>query len=147
MGVLMAEPAVAGRWRWRDQETLLERQHDRLEALLAELLHRHGPDHPIWSAAEALAVEGSCRRLLWSLRLHVRLEERWLARHGCLCQGHRAAHQEALEHAITGFQASAADRGARRQWLLVLQAWFRGHRHGPDAIAYSLAANLSVPRP
>jgi len=147
MGVLMAVPAVAGRWRWRDQETLLERQHNRLEAVLAELLHRHGPDHPSWSAAEALAVEGSCRRLLWSLRLHVRLEERWLGGHGCLCPGHRAAHQEALQHAISGFQASAADRAARRQWLLALQAWFRGHRHGPDAIAYSLVTSLSAPRP
>ena len=45
MAVVMAEPkARPAPWPrvWVDQAALLERQHDRLEACLLELLQRHG---------------------------------------------------------------------------------------------------------
>ena len=141
-----ARPLAAWPRQWPAQMELLERQHDRLEALLAELLQRHDPTQPPWGAAEALAMTSACRRLLWSLRLHLRLEERWLDAHGCLCQGHRTAHQQALAQAISGFQACLADRAAQRHWLLGLQSWFNGHRLGPDAIAYALATASPSPR-
>jgi len=85
MVVLAAAPSVQGPpglhgWpqAWLERRHLLERQHDRLEALLADLLSLHGPETPAWTAVDALACDGACRRLLWDLRLHLRLEERWL---------------------------------------------------------------------
>ena len=147
-----AEPDPGGlargwRWprRWADQVRLLERQHDALEALLAELLRVHGPAHPAWSAAEALAYERVSRRLLWDLRLHLRLEERWLAAQGCLCPGHRGAHLQAVSGAQAALLRTAGDRQARLRWLQELQHWFSGHRHGPDAAAYAAAGANAAP--
>ena len=144
MAVLLAEPVRAKPWlwprRWVEQEPLLERQHDGLEACLAELLSLHGPSHPAWTAAEALAIERRCRRLIWELRLHLRLEERWLDQAGCLCPGHRAVHADAASAAIGGYGRSCGDRAARTRWLLDLRAWFLAHRAGPDATAYAGAA-------
>ncbi len=151
MAVLLSAPvraepdpggvASAWRWprRWADQEQLLERQHDGLETLLAELLRLHGPAHPAWSAAEALAFERVCRRLIWDLRLHLRLEERWLAAQGCLCPGHRGVHRQAISDAQAALLRTVCDRQARLRWLLELQGWFSNHRHGPDATAYAIA--------
>lgn len=110
---------------WREQQRLLSAQHDRLEALLAELLT---------SPAADLAP------LRRQLRLHLRLEERWLERRGCLCPGHRASHRQALAELEAGIGRAAADGRARLALLRGLQAWFLAHRDGPDAIAYARAA-------
>jgi hemerythrin len=151
MAVLLAEPVRAKPWlwprRWVDQEPLLERQHDGLEAYLAELLSLHGPMHPAWSAAEAVAIERGCRRLIWDLRLHLRLEERWLSAQGYLCPGHRAVHLQAVENTKAALLKTSGDREARLRWLLELQSWFTNHRHGPDATAYGIArSNASARR-
>lgn len=143
MSVLLADPvrAKVGQWPrcWLDQEPLLERQHDALEAGLAELLWLHGPMRSAWTAADALAIERACRRLIWELRLHLRLEERWLTAQGCLCAGHRSLHRQAVDDAKASLLSSAGDRQARLHWLLGLQIWFENHRHGPDALAYGIA--------
>jgi len=124
---------------WSPQESLLERQHDRLEALLADLVDRHCLAEQERSAVEAQADTRDCIRLLRGLRLHLRLEERWLAQRGCLCPGHRGAHREAAALATAGWQLSATQRASRLPWWMDLQQWFHGHRHGPDAIAYARA--------
>jgi len=124
---------------WLERQLLLERQHDRLEALLADLLSLHVAEAPAWRAVDALACDDACRRLLWDLRLHLRLEERWLQAEGCLCSGHRAAHAEAARAAFSAFVRSAGDRQARGVWLRNLSAWFTAHRAGPDATAYAAA--------
>ena len=146
MVVLAAAPSVQGppglhRWprAWSERRHLLERQHDRLEALLADLLALHSPETPAWTAVDALACDGACRRLLWDLRLHLRLEERWLQAQSCLCTGHRAAHADAARAALRAFCGSAGDRQARCAWLRDLRAWFMAHRAGPDATAYAAA--------
>jgi len=137
-----AARAVPWAWPrgWSDREGLLGLQHDRLEAVLEELIAGHRAGLPAWTPAEALAWDAACRRLLWQLRLHLRLEERWLGASGCLCPGHRAAHGEAARAALDGYARSRADRAARCRWLLDLRAWFLAHRAGPDATAYVLAA-------
>ena len=140
---LPVEAAVGlRRWPrfWSEREPLLELQHDRLEAQLAELIAAHRDGVPAWTAAEACALDASCRRLLWDLRLHLRLEERWLDQAGCLCPGHRAVHADAASAAIGGYGRSCGDRAARTRWLLDLRAWFLAHRAGPDATAYAGAA-------
>ncbi|WP_398325138.1 hypothetical protein [Vulcanococcus sp.] len=150
MAVLLADPVYAKPWlwprRWVDQEPLLERQHDELEAYLAELLWLHGPMQPAWTAAEALAIERGCRRLIWDLRLHLRLEERWLSAQGCLCPGHRGVHLQAIEAAKAALLETSGDRQARLRWLLELQRWFTNHRHGPDATAYAIARSNASAR-
>jgi hemerythrin len=135
---------------WHEQEPLLERQHDRLEALLDSLIQQHHRPHsaeqlPAVDQAEQLA----CRRLLWDLRLHLRLEERWLEAAGSLCPGHRGGHQEAARSALAQFCRGSGSRRARLTWLQGLQSWFATHRRGPDAMAYALARrrNPAPPAP
>lgn len=125
---------------WPERLPLLESQHDRLESLIQELLHVHRAAQHAWSLEEALAVEASCRRLLWDLRLHLRLEERWLSQCHCMCPGHRARHAEALKQVTEGLLSSAGNRVARQRWLEDLQVWFVEHRQGPDAMAYAHAS-------
>lgn len=134
--------------RWAEQEPLLERQHGRLEALLSALIEQHR--QPL--AAELLETSElgeqlACRRLLWDLRLHLRLEERWLAAADVLCPGHRASHQDAARQGLADFcgcgAAGAGSRQARLTWLQLLQAWFSAHREGPDAMAYGQARRVS----
>lgn len=125
---------------WLQQEPLLERQHDRLESLLHGLLQQHR--EPV--AVEHLALTDqaeqlACRRLLWDLRLHLRLEERWLETAGALCPGHRGGHREAARAAMAQFCHSSGSRRARLAWLQELNSWFTAHRLGPDALAYALA--------
>jgi hemerythrin len=135
-------PAAPSGWprHWFQQEPLLERQHDRLEALLDSLIQQHRQPLPcaqlaVTDQAEQLA----CRRLLWDLRLHLRLEERWLEAAGALCPGHRGEHQEAARAALAQFCQGSGSRRARLAWLQELHAWFAAHRRGPDAMAYALA--------
>jgi len=137
-----AAPAV---WplQWPQREGLLERQHDRLEALLDDLVDRHCLAEEERSALELLADRRDCLLLVRGLRLHLRLEERWLAQCGCLCPGHRAAHCEAVAAAAARWEVAETLRAARLPWLMELQQWFHGHRHGPDALAYARAAALT----
>ena len=81
---------------WSEREPLLELQHDRLEALLAELIAAHRDAVPAWTAAEACALDASCRRLLWDLRLHLRLEERWLDQAGLQTRLLMQVHDELI---------------------------------------------------
>ena len=150
MPVLLADPvqATPRQWPrcWVEQEPLLERQHDALEAYLAELLLLHGPAQAAWTASTALAIECGCRRLIWDLHLHLRLEERWLAAQNCLCPGHRRAHAQAASEARAALLRTASDRQARLSWLLELQHWFNNHRNGPDATAYAIARSNASSR-
>ncbi len=122
-----------------EQEALLERQHQRLEARLMELLELYRSDANTWDAIQTEAAGNACRCLLWDLRLHLRLEERWLAAQGCLCSGHQAAHAEAFRTAWVGFAQSGGDPVSRQRWLMDLRAWFLSHLAGADATAYALA--------
>ncbi|MGB5134875.1 MAG: hypothetical protein WBN89_06845, partial [Prochlorococcaceae cyanobacterium] len=121
-GAVLA-PAVqswAGHWprHWQEQEPLLERQHERLEALLATLLQEHiQPLPPERLELSDQAEQLACRRLLWDLRLHLRLEERWLEHWGALCPGHRDNHRDAAQAAIAGFVGRAGSRRGRLAWL------------------------------
>ena len=139
-----SDPPVGWPRHWTAQERLLERQHDRLETQLASLLHQHRPDQPAWDDAQSLNADRRTRRLLWDLRLHLRLEERWLSAQGCLASSHRQAHREASGLALSGFLQSIGDRQARHQWLSQLQSWFNSHRHGADAGAYARATALNT---
>ena len=138
------------RWprQWAERVPLLERQHDRLEALLAELVDLYRQPlraaGPGGTPAAQLAQDLCCRRLLWQLRLHLRLEERWLEASGCLCPGHRAGHRDAARAAFEGYRQAGPDRSARLDWLRAIQTWFDRHRAGPDANAYALAAAASA---
>jgi hemerythrin len=126
--------------QWFQQEPLLERQHDRLEALLACLIQQHRQPLPCEQLIPTdQAEQRACRRLLWDLRLHLRLEERWLDAAGALCPGHRGGHQEAARAALAQFCQGSGSRRARLAWLQELHAWFAAHRRGPDAMAYALA--------
>jgi len=143
----LPDQAQRRRWprAWEQREVLLERQHDRLEALLSCLIEQHR--QPL--AAEILAPtdqaeQRACRRLLWDLRLHLRLEERWLEAAGALCPGHRGGHQEAARAALAQFCRGSGSRRARLAWLQDLQGWFAAHRRGPDAMAYALARERSA---
>ncbi|MBM5826284.1 MAG: hypothetical protein FJ054_13235 [Cyanobacteria bacterium M_surface_10_m2_119] len=143
----LPDQAQRRRWprAWEQREVLLERQHDRLETLLSCLIEQHR--QPL--AAEILAPtdqaeQRACRRLLWDLRLHLRLEERWLEAAGALCPGHRGGHQEAARAALAQFCRGSGSRRARLAWLQDLQGWFAAHRRGPDAMAYALARERSA---
>lgn len=134
------------RWprHWQEREPLLDRQHDRLEALLETLIVQHRqPLAPEQLELEERVEQLACRRLLWDLRLHLRLEERWLQAAGALCPGHRSGHQEAARQALEQFCRGSGSRRARLAWLQQLQGWFAGHRRGPDAMAYGLARQRS----
>ena len=130
---------------WPQREVLLERQHDRLEALLADLVDRHCLADPERTAMELLADCRDCELLLRGVRLHLRLEERWLGQCGCLCPGHRAAHGEAIAAAAARWAVVEKLRSTRLPWLMDLQQWFHGHRRSADAMAYARAANLVTP--
>jgi len=58
---------------WFHQAPVLERQHDRLEALLADLVDRHCLAEQERSTVGAEADTRDCIRLLRGLRLHLRL--------------------------------------------------------------------------
>jgi hypothetical protein len=150
LGVSRLPAAPLRPWprHWGEQEPLLERQHDRLEALLVALIaqHRQPLAHPLeLPAVGELVEQARCRRLLWALRLHLRLEERWLAGAGVLCSGHMAHHREVARQAVIDFGRAAPCREDRLAWLQRLQAWFGAHRQGPDAMAYGLARQRQDP--
>lgn len=131
---------------WSHQRPLLERQHDRLEAHLAALIAQHR----VAGAAAPEEQQQGCRRLLRQLRLHLRLEERWLRAHGLLCPGHRSGHQAALQAASEQWQRQGCEQEGRLALLESLQDWFQQHLQGPDAVAYGLADDLAkglVPTP
>lgn len=125
---------------------MLARQHDRLEAHLAALIAQHRTVGRVHQAEQ----QQGCQRLLRQLRLHLRLEERWLRAHGLLCPGHRSGHQAALQAASEQWQRQGCKQEGRLALLEGLQDWFQQHLQGPDAIAYGLADDLAegrVPTP
>ena len=128
---------------WSQQQPLLDFQHDRLAVFIQELLQVHDVKAHGWSLEEALAVEAACRRLLWDLKLHLRLEERWLSQSHCFQPSHRVVHGEALKRLTEGLKGSAGDRLGRRRWLEELRGWLVVHSQGTDAIAYGKAAAAS----
>lgn len=140
---LEREPAGRARWqmprRWSEQQPLLERQHQRLELLLTRLIAQHRSS----AGGSAAEQQQGCRALLRALRLHLRLEERWLGAHGLLCPGHRAGHQALLETAASAWRNQGAECGGRLELLESLQTWFLQHLQGADAVAYGRAAALS----
>ncbi len=140
-------PTGPFRWprQWSEQSALLERQHARIERLLDLLTDRYALPAEGSSAAALRNQAQGCRSLVRLLRLHLRLEERWLAERGALCPGHRAAHGQATVLALDGLESTALLRPARLAWLMDLQEWFTHHRHGPDAIAYARVAQLTAP--
>jgi hypothetical protein len=125
--------------QWAQQAQLLERQHDRLEALLTGLIERHAVPDEGRSPQQLDADRQDCGRLLRQLGFHLRLEERWLSRLHSFCGGHRSSHRQALTLAADGWAVGQTLRGARLPWLMDLQEWFHQHRHGVDAIAYRRA--------
>lgn len=152
------DPVPPARWprHWTEREDLLEAQHDRLAALLVALIEHHelsqtseaispGPTSTINGQALSIAGDLGCSRLLWQLRLHLRLEERWLAQSHCLCPGHRAAHRQAASDALEGYQHARIESTTRLTWLRELQTWFDDHRKGIDARAYAQARSLVQP--
>ena len=144
--LVLGAPSLAMPRQWAQQSQLLERQHDRLEALLSELIERHAvPDHG--RSSQQLGLDQrDCGRLLRQLDLHLRLEERWLGRLHSFCGGHGSSHRQAATLAADGWARGKSLRGARLPWLMDLQEWFHRHRHGVDAIAYRRAeAQASSP--
>ncbi|MEI6029784.1 MAG: hypothetical protein WCQ20_01310 [Synechococcaceae cyanobacterium ELA739] len=130
---------------WPEREKLLERQHQILQEQIGELILAviAGTGEP-----QALAERHSrCQRLLRQLRLHLRLEERWLAACGCLCPGHRAIHQLVVHETEAGLNKAAAVRQQQLLWLRGLQAWLQEHTGGPDAHAYGIARSLAPHQP
>ncbi len=154
--VLLSRPAAAvagpGRWpvAWPQRELLLERQHQILRDQIADLTLAVlcGADQP---AAPAELGSGSQQllrqQLLRQLRLHLRLEERWLSACGCLCPGHRAIHQLVAHDSEEGLRQAGTDRQQQLIWLRGLQAWLLEHTGGPDAHAYALARSITPSQP
>ena len=133
--LVLGAPSLAMPRQWAQQSQLLERQHDRLEVLLTELIERHAvPGH-----------RRSSQQL--QLDLHLRLEERWLGRLHSFCGGHGSAHRQAATLAAEGWARGKSLRGARLPWLMDLQEWFHRHRHGVDAMAYRRAEAQARARP
>jgi len=137
---LPSSPAASG-WpgSWPLQRVLLERQHDRLAALLDALVEEHAAPRDSSILPWHHSSDAGFRLLFRRLQQHLRLEERWLAARGCLCPGHRAAHARVAAGAAADLERCGRDRFARLVLVMGLREWLRGHCAGPDATAYSLA--------
>jgi hemerythrin len=138
-----APAQVSEHWpmSWSRRELLLERQHRILIDRIADLIS----DDPVEAAGpRALAGRHNAnQRLLRQLRLHLRLEERWLAACGCLCPGHRAIHRQVAHDSQEGLIQAGSDRRQQLAWLRGLQTWLLEHTGGPDAQAYGLARSIA----
>ena len=145
--LVLDAPSLTMPRQWAQQSQLLERQHDRLEALLADLIERHAIPDQGRSPRQLELDQGDCERLLRQLGLHLRLEERWLSRLHSFCGGHRSSHRQASTLAADGWAVGQGQRAARLPWLMDLQEWFHQHRHGVDAIAYRRAEAQASARP
>lgn len=136
-------------WRWprgwSEQQILLERQHDRLEVLLEQLIQLHCDGRSQLDPCENRAEWTACTLLLRQLSLHLRLEERWLHRWNALCAGHRAGHRQVASSAIESFRCHGFHRLHRLQWLMDINDWFSHHRHSTDALAYARAGHNANP--
>ena len=126
---------------WSRRELLLEQQHRILIDRIADLIS----DDPVGAAGQrALARRNAAnQQLLRQLRLHLRLEERWLAACGCLCPGHRAIHRQVAHDSQEGLIQAGSDRRQQLLWLRGLQTWLLEHTGGPDAQAYGLARSIA----
>ena len=114
---------------WEQKEALLEQQHNQLEQGLEDLIA--GGSEP--------SHLPQMMHLIQKLKLHLRLEERWLSEASCLCQGHRLSHQELLGSIEQQLPQCLNHGGLRLNLLMDVQQWFYQHRHGADAIAYARA--------
>ena len=149
--VLLSRPAAAGagqgRWpvAWPGRELLLERQHQLLRDQIADLIIAvlSGTPEP----AGAAELGSASQQLLRQLRLHLRLEERWLSACDCLCPGHRAIHRLVARDSEEGLRQAGSDRQQQLIWLRGLQAWLLEHTGGPDAHAYALARSIPPSQP
>jgi hypothetical protein len=137
----------ASRWprSWSEQQVLLERQHDRLEAALTRLIEAHCDGRTELAPPEEQVEWSACAILLRQLSLHLRLEERWLSQWDALCGGHRASHRQVATAATLAFRSGGHLRLQRLQWLMDINDWFSQHRHGADAIAYARASHNANP--
>ena len=127
---------------WPQRRALLERQHGQLGSQLAALIRGHSGDLPAAGAEPAPADPASaeaCQKLLRSLALHLRLEERWLGERGAMCPGHRAGHRDAARAIAADLRRAGSDRQDRLACLQATEQWFHDHCCGPDAMAYAAA--------
>ncbi|MFY8149500.1 MAG: hemerythrin domain-containing protein [Prochlorococcaceae cyanobacterium] len=129
---------------WSDQQRLLERQHERLDRRLEDLIAAHGESDRPPAAENTHAQRLACRRLLQLVRLHFGLEERWLRSRGVLLPSHRSAHREVMVVALTDLNRAESDRRNRLEVLETLQSWLTTHNLGPDAAAYALATRIQA---
>ncbi|MFM7676161.1 MAG: hypothetical protein ACKO5F_11395 [Synechococcus sp.] len=132
---------------WPEQQALLERQHLRLARQIEQLLREHTapagePDH-----AAGERQRSASWRMLHAVRLHLRLEERWLSHHGALSPQHRRAHREAVLLAMAALHRSGSDRASRLEVLLTLQGWHESHGQSTDALAYAQIQHGHGPQP
>ena len=124
---------------WSAQELILAKQHARIEVYLDELLMAYKSKSFAWDVAKKSAYEGLCKRLLWNLKLHQRLEERWLTQHGCLSPAHRDDHQIIFRTAFISCCKTANDPEDRLTWLNNLREGLSRHMFVSDAYDYSIA--------
>lgn len=114
---------------WEQKAALLEQQHNRLEQGLEYLID--------CGAGQSLLPQ--MMQIIQKLKLHLRLEERWLSEAGCLCPGHRLSHQELLVSIEQQLPQCLNQESLRLNLLMDVQLWFFRHRHGADATAYARA--------
>jgi len=97
---------------------------------------------PLEAAMAVVMAEPKARPAPWP-RVWVDQAALLERQQGCLCPGHRSAHRDALQAALSGFLHASGDRQGRYFWLQALQSWFLDHRQGADAHAYALAHHSS----
>jgi len=127
---------------WTTQQIMLSVQHARLESQLSELLLFYGPKFSPSKHFEVV-YESLCRRLLWGVKIHQRLEERWLTQHGCLSPAHRDDHQIIFRTAFISCCKTANDPEDRLTWLNNLREGLSRHMLVSDAYDYSIAKSKS----
>jgi len=136
------QPSTIWSGRWVDQEPFLLMQHRKIESCLDELLNLYGFQSIHWKDVEYRAYDYLCRRLVWDLSLHQRLEVRWLKMHNALSHGHESDHNQVIQEAILDCRKTITNKNRRFAWLRELRSWFVGHENSSDAFDYSLARSL-----
>jgi hemerythrin len=124
---------------------LLERQHIRLARQVEDLLHDHAVAAGAPGSTAAERQRNASWQLLHALRLHLRLEERWLSHHGVLSPQHRRAHRDAVLLAMVALHRSGSDPASRLEVLGTLQSWLETHGRSADAAAYALIQPIPPP--
>ena len=107
--LVLAARSLAMPRQWAQQSQLLERQHDRLEALLDDLIDRHAIADACRSLQQLALDQRDCQLLLRKLGLHLRLEERWLSQLHSLCGGDPGRRGLDRGRKLTGSAPALAD--------------------------------------